>query len=106
MSQTALNLEGHYKVASYSGIAWYLLGYASEWKEASWEFVGGHGDDKDDEANYLYSEADEIEDRSRVRAVMVGDDRVFTFDVDELEPLSGDDYCHECGQIGCKGTSL
>lgn len=33
---------------------------------------------------------------------MVGDDRTFTFDVDDLSPLDDDDYCSECGQIGCR----
>lgn len=32
---------------------------------------------------------------------MVGDDREFVFDVDELTPLDEDDFCGGCGQIGC-----
>ena len=32
---------------------------------------------------------------------MVGDDRHFTFDPDELTPIKRRDYCGECGQIGC-----
>lgn len=34
-------------------------------------------------------------------AVMVGDDRKHTVDVDDLVPLADEDYCHVCGQIGC-----
>jgi hypothetical protein len=48
----------------------------------------------------------EYENRERVRAVMVGDDREFTFDVDEVTPLAEGDYCPECGQIGCKAYAL
>jgi hypothetical protein len=32
---------------------------------------------------------------------MVGDDRVFAFEVDELTKLDEADFCHQCGQIGC-----
>lgn len=32
---------------------------------------------------------------------MVGDDREFDVDVDDLSPLADDDYCGSCGQIGC-----
>lgn len=37
----------------------------------------------------------------RVVCVMVGDDRKFTFDPEDLTPLDDLDYCAECGQIGC-----
>jgi hypothetical protein len=33
--------------------------------------------------------------------VMVGDDRRLTFEPDEVTPLSENDYCGSCGQIGC-----
>lgn len=40
-----------------------------------------------------------IEERTgRVVAVMVGDDRRFTFDPDDLTPLDDLAYCAECGQ--------
>lgn len=32
---------------------------------------------------------------------MIGDDRTFEYPVDDLTPLSDDDYCSGCGQIGC-----
>jgi hypothetical protein len=34
---------------------------------------------------------------------MVGDDCVHIVPVEDLEILGEDDYCHECGQIGCTG---
>lgn len=37
----------------------------------------------------------------KVVAVMVGDDRKFTFDPEDLIPLGDLEYCAECGQIGC-----
>ena len=36
-----------------------------------------------------------------VVCVMVGDDRFFSQDPELLEPLKREDYCGECGQIGC-----
>lgn len=32
---------------------------------------------------------------------MVGDDRNFSFDPSELSQLAREEYCGECGQIGC-----
>lgn len=43
----------------------------------------------------------EESDTGFVRAVMVGDDRVFVLDPDDLTPIDEDDYCHGCGQLGC-----
>ncbi len=36
-----------------------------------------------------------------VVAHMIGDDRSFTFDPDDLTPIAEEDYCGGCGQIGC-----
>ena len=88
-----------YRVAGYGGIAWHVLGPAKEWTEEEWVY-SGEGDE-DDEGSYFYNEPEEIEDSSRVRCVMVGDDRVFVFDVEDVEPIAEEDYCPECGQIGC-----
>lgn len=78
-----LNTQTRYRVITAGGVAWYLIGYVCE------TYCNGWGD------------SEVFEDRSRVRAVMVGDDRPHTFDRDELEPISDDDYCSSCGQIGC-----
>lgn len=80
---TILDLDANYKVEGYSGIAWYPLGYVMA-RDEDYEWTGI-----------------EIEDTSRVRMVMVGDDRVFTFDIDEIEVIPEDSFCHSCGQIGC-----
>ena len=64
-------------------IAFYLIGYVQE-------------ADEDTEWSGVYNE-----DRSRVVAVMVGDDRKHTVDVDDLTVLDDEAYCSVCGQIGC-----
>lgn len=71
-----------YKVKGYGGIAWYVLGWETVPNEDT-EWTG-------------------MEERTgSVVAVMVGDDRYFTFEPDEVTALNENEYCHECGQIGC-----
>jgi hypothetical protein len=36
-----------------------------------------------------------------VQMVMVGDDKIYEVDKDDIVPLDEDAYCHECGQVGC-----
>lgn len=104
-TDTELDMGARYSVSGYGRVAFYLLGYATEWTEESWTWIEDEEDREDDnpenERNYWYDEPDEIEDRGRVRAVMVGDDYVHTVDVDDLTPIDDLDYCAECGQIGC-----
>lgn len=38
----------------------------------------------------------------KVVAVMIGDDRRFTFEEGDLTPLAREDYCGSCGQVGCQ----
>lgn len=71
-----------YTVSGYRGIAWHVYGWETR-PDADTEWTG-------------------IEERTgRVVAVMIGDDRKFTFDVDEITPITSDEYCGGCGQIGC-----
>lgn len=91
-----LDLNARYKVADNDGVAWYLVGYKKEWTEEWYEDVGTQS-----MSDYIYHEPEEIEDRTKVIAIMVGDDREFTFDIEDLIKLDDEDYCHECGQIGC-----
>lgn len=81
-------LEKRYRVEGWSGIAWYVRGYEVI-RDEDYEWSGI-----------------EYENRERVVCIMVGDDRPFTFGIDELTPLEEGDYCPECGQIGCKAYSL
>ena len=76
-----------YTVKGSRGIAWYVLGWETEPTEDT-EWSG-------------------TEERTgRVVAVMVGDDRRFTFDPEDVTPLPREDYCGECGQIGCGHDGL
>ena len=77
-----LNAEATYQVDGYSGIAWSYAGDEVEPGEDT-EWTGIE------------------EPTGRVVMVMVGDDRRFTFDPDECHEIAEEDYCAECGQIGC-----
>lgn len=71
-----------YRVAGHPGIAWAVLGWETEPDEDT-EWSG-------------------VEERTgRVVAVMIGDDRHWAFDPEDLTPLDEEEYCHQCGQIGC-----
>ena len=71
-----------YQVTGYRGVAWHVYGWEVQPTEDT--------------------EWDGIEERTgKVVCVMVGDDRRFAFEPEDLTPLSDDDYCGSCGQIGC-----
>lgn len=72
-----------YAVKGYRGIAWRVYGWELETIEHEWD--------------------ESVEIRTgRVVCVMVGDDKRFTFEPEELTPLGDLDYCQECGQVGCR----
>lgn len=71
-----------YRARGHAGIAWRVLGWETEPDEDT-EWSG-------------------YEVRTgRVLAHMVGDDRPFAFEPDEISPLKRSEYCSECGQLGC-----
>jgi len=71
-----------YQASGWQGIAWSVLGWETEpTEETVW-------------SGY--------EERTgKVVAIMIGDDRPFTFEPDDLTPIDETQYCHSCGQIGC-----
>jgi hypothetical protein len=71
-----------YTVDGYRGVAWYVFGWETRpTEETEW---------------------DGIEERTgQVVCRMIGDDRYFLFDPEEITPLAREEYCGECGQIGC-----
>jgi hypothetical protein len=114
---TDFDFDSAYTADGYRGIAWRVTGYATEWTTEEWVYLGDEHDPDagaddyfertgyyypdENPANYAYGEPEEIEDRTRVVAHMIGDDRDFTFDIEDLMPLDEDGYCPGCGQTGC-----
>lgn len=78
-----LDANKRYMIEGEVKVAWYCIGYV-EVKDEDFEWTG----------IITY-------DESRVVCVMVGDDREFNFDIEDLIPIADEDYCSECGQIGC-----
>lgn len=71
-----------YRIDGHSGIAWSVWGWETQPDEDT-EWSG-------------------YEVRTgQIVAVMVGDDRCWTFDPQDAHPIDELDYCSECGQIGC-----
>lgn len=91
------DFEAKYRHSDYPGVAWYAHKYS---KDFYWEPI------YDDEGELIHEDYVDCEDRTRVVCCMVGDDRDFTFDVEELIKLEEGDYCPECGQIGCKAYEV
>lgn len=103
-----------YAVDGYRGIAWYVLGWElaplSTWMcqdcdAAGYERPQGGGattSKGDPDCEHLSIAWDQDTERTgRVVAVMVGDDRRFVVDEEDVTPLAREDYCGECGQVGC-----
>jgi hypothetical protein len=76
-----------YTVHGWRGVAFYVLG----WEVAPDEDTEWSG----------------IEERTgRVVVVMVGDDHKYVIDEDDVQPIAREEYCGECGQIGCAHDGL
>jgi hypothetical protein len=108
--------SGAYSIDGWAGIAWHILG----WKLspiAVWscpdcgalgferEHGGGattdKGDPACDHANAFWEDEPDYERTGQLIAVMIGDDRHFTVDPSDIHAIAENDYCPECGQIGC-----
>lgn len=100
---TEFDFDANYSVEGYGGIAWWAMRYAQTWEP---DMVLMEGPDEDGEI-VGWEEPDPngdgewVDDRERIVLVMVGDDREFEFEPEELTKINDEDYCHVCGQIGC-----
>lgn len=102
--------NGRFTVDGYRGIAFYIHQWAQKAVPLSSHIEIG---DEEDYANTyeVIEEIDEWEwiddpDSQMMEVVMVGDDRVHTVDIAEMTLINEDEYCHECGQIGCGWTNV
>lgn len=95
--EDGVDFDAAYRVDGYSGVAWRLLGWAQEDIP-----VLTYGEDEDGNEEWLdFGERELADDPYCVVAVMIGDDRRFTFDRDEIHVIPEDGFCHGCGQTGC-----
>lgn len=104
MTTATLDLAAAHSVKGYPGVAFRLLGFATEEVVEADVLVC-----EDDECDHTLSEmcwveggdVDTVVDLDRVVAVMIGDDRDHVVEVADLTKIDRDDYCGSCGQIGC-----
>jgi hypothetical protein len=84
-------------VSGYSGIAWYLQGKEQVWVEDEFD-LPADADEFEMDAYYDMRDGEWIDGNDWI-AIMIGDDREFTFEESELTKLD-EDVC-SCGQINC-----
>lgn len=100
MKVDEIDFDGRFTVRGYEGIAFWLWGWEQTWEPVRFLMSDDDGNEWEEEDP---GEGEWIDDpdRRNVIAVMVGDDRKHTVSIDDLIPLAEDDYCPECGQVGC-----
>lgn len=106
-----------YRAAGWhKGIAWRVLGwkvdpvapwYCCNCNRCGFERGGGGGriTDRGDpgcDHDIVQSDEPDYERTGELLCIMIGDDKPHSIDPDDLEPIDDDDYCPECGQIGCR----
>lgn len=82
-----MNYDDHYAVSGFTGVAFYYAGPELKFDEDS-EWTG------------ITTET------GMARMVMVGDDREHIIDPADCTSIEDEDYCPECGQIGCTASAL
>jgi hypothetical protein len=98
------DFDARYAVATYPGVAFYLVGYVQTREECQGHPAEDCGDEHAALGEVLYCDGsceEPHDDTSQVRAIMVGDDREHIVDVEDLKLIGEGDYCPGCGQIGC-----
>lgn len=84
-------------VESYSGIAFWIDNWVKSIEEQYVEYL-----ETDDSGEVFFGwEEVEIISDSVVECYMVGDDKMYRFDISELTRIDVNDFCISCGQIGC-----
>lgn len=98
---TTLDTSVAYRVRGY-GCAFRAVRHPERTNDAEPFLICEEKDhDHDGECYAIDDEPYTYEDTDRVIVVMIGDDREHEVDREDLTPLPADDYCAECGQIGC-----
>lgn len=92
------DFDAAYRTDEYRGVGFWADGYEAETVH-EWQFVGDEDDDRDDEDLWVWDEEGDTRPTGKIVAHMIGDDRRFTFEPDELIRVDGP-VC-SCGQLGC-----
>jgi hypothetical protein len=100
-----LDQDARYRVRGWrGGIVFRIAGFPDRWEPVLALVTDPEtGDDREE----LIGDVERVEQDEtcgRVLVVMVGDDRVYEVDVEDLEPLEAGAFCSSCGQVGCRAT--
>jgi hypothetical protein len=98
--ERGIDFDAHYRVAGWPAVAFVLLGWSGEWEPTMCLCTDDEGHEWEEPSDD--GEGEWIADYSTVVAVMVGDDRRHDVDVSDLELISEDGFCRDCGQVGCR----
>lgn len=91
MTQTINPFAGAFTVDGVVGVAWRAIKYKQV------PVIDPEQIDYDDAPDFI----EEIDDKDWIIAVMVGDNRRHEIEVSEITMIEDDDYCSQCGQVGC-----
>jgi hypothetical protein len=96
--------QGYFSAKGFGGIALRVVAYPKVW-EPDFSFAM---DSFGEEYEYDTGNGEWVEnpDSGRVLVCMVGDNRKYELDREDLTPLAREEFCGECGQIGCAHDGL
>lgn len=92
-----LDYDARYTVDGYDGVAFYIYGYQQIWEPYTSIYEDEDGNEYEEESG----EGEWHDNPDILLMVMVGDDRKFEVDPADITKIDDNDYCSECGQIGC-----
>ena len=109
-----LDMDGRYRVDGWPGIAFWIDGYATREVEVpladcdtckgwGWTALDADGAEVtcgDCDGLAGLCDLETVEDRDWVQVVMVGDNRRHLVETRDLTPITEDEYCPGCGQLG------
>lgn len=97
MQTAEIDFGCYVSAEGYSGIAFWIDDWAKDIQERYAEYVE---DGDSGEVFFGWEEVEVISD-SIVECYMIGDNKMFRFDIEDLTPIDVNDFCGSCGQIGC-----
>jgi hypothetical protein len=96
--------QGYFRARGFGGIALRVVAYPKVWE--AWTSLEMDEDGREYERDTGEGEWVENPDCGRVLVCMVGDNHKFELDRSDLTPLAREEFCGECGQIGCAHDGL
>ena len=93
-----LDMTATYQCKGFNGIAVRIAGYPQVWSADTVTCVDDDGNEWEEECG---GEMVDDTDSGDVMIIMVGDDKKHRVSIDDLTEINEEDYCFECGQIGC-----